>query len=41
MLYVSVKGSRFVEENFRRSSGRIGRMVAIVASGCCLGVRES
>ena len=43
MLYVSVRWSRLVEENFRRSSGRMGRIVAIVAAlggalGSCCGL---
>lgn len=30
MLYVSVRWSRFVEEIFRRSAGRMGRIVDIL-----------
>ena len=33
MLYVSVRWSRFVTVIRRRSSGRIGRIVAIVTCG--------
>lgn len=40
MLYVSVRWSRFVDENFKRSSGRMRRIVAmfVVLPGvkrCC------
>lgn len=34
MLYVSVRWSRLVEEKWRRSSGRMGRIVAIAEGRC-------
>lgn len=34
MLYVSVRWSRLVEEKWRRSSGRMGRIVAIAEVRC-------
>lgn len=36
MLYVSVRWSRLVEEKWRRSSGRMGRIVAIAAVRCAV-----
>ena len=40
MLYVSVRWSRLVEEKWRRSSGRMGRIVAIAEVRRCGALRR-